>query len=589
MKRNRLTATRLAIALFAFLVLLTVGRESRASTPDIHVGTAPVVAQFGPGTHIKFVTYTLYDKMYAPGGDAKVVRVWHGWAPSNNLSAEGVPNPAYKNPTFRDGSPVPREVRGDAGHSTISSAPELRAAVLAGGADAGFGQIVERAGGITVDGDGRLKIHMEVQGGQRISVATTSANNASLNATFYGDAENQKKTYRLLHGPEPMIFAETVEHILNNAEKEELLRNAPCECFVAGTAIATAKGRKRIEDVEEGDDVWSMGDDGPELHRVVHTMADPPRPTRFVTLSRGGHDERLETTDEHPFFVVGLGWTHAEALAAGNEVVTLSGETATVKSTESTKRSRPTFNFEVQGAHNYFVGTNQTLVHNTCAVAKRQARASRMTRFARLGNVHVGSFGGGAGGLLAGFIASYAGQSVAGEAGALGAAFGAAAVMNGLNGSSMRFSLGSAGASVGAAFLTSYALKSAGVTNPFAHAGAGIAAGALVDGAIAYGTWTAAAGGTAGAAAGTAMLSSGLWGVLAFEVTYHASQWYEIYQLNVAAANGDPAAQDALNEITFGGWLSPYNPQTYLLYGAYSWITRPGDVLGVSWLWGYKG
>jgi hypothetical protein len=215
--------------------------------------------------------------------------------------------------------------------------------------------------------------------------------------------------------------------------------------------------------------------------------------------------------------------------------------------------------------------------------------ATRAKEAARLSVKGRGAaVGGFVGGLIANYAATYAGQSVAGDAGALGAAFGAGTLMGRMGGASWRLSAGSAGAGVATGFLTSYALSAAGVENRWVHTGAGIASGSLVEGAIAYGTWTTAAGGTAAGAAGTAMMTAGLYGVLAAEVVYHAGQWYEIYDLNRMAASGEPAAQQALNEITFGGsvLMPPYMPQTYLIYGAYSWVTRPGEVLGDLWTHG---
>ncbi|MFO0676294.1 MAG: Hint domain-containing protein [Polyangiaceae bacterium] len=369
-------------------------------------------------------------------------------------------------------------------------------------------------------------------------------------------------------------------------------KRATCQCFVSGTTIATAKGPKPIESIGVGDKVWSIETDGePKLHDVLSTRSDPPRPTHWVTLERDGTKERLETTEEHPFFVIGKGWTVAAALHAGDFVVTRQGHPSVVVASENSGRSAPTFNFEVATAHDYYVGKSESLVHNACPVAKSRPKPTSMAR------ARMNAAGGLTAGLLANYLASYAGGSLGGDAGALGAAFAAGTVMGKLGGGTWRLSAGGAGVSVGAGFLTSWALTSAGVTDPKIHTGAGIVTGALADGAFTYaavslGWMEVAAGGTAATMAGSAILYSGLYGVLAAEVLYLGSQYYELWSLAGSAADGNEAAMDAMNEITFG--VGKYLPKSrwatvpttlYMapFYGVYSWATRPGEVLGDLW------
>ena len=97
-----------------------------------------------------------------------------------------------------------------------------------------------------------------------------------------------------------------------------------------------------------------------------------------------GEDD-IEATPEHPFWIVqgihleerGLNlspptsgacgaWVPAGKLCEGDIAVTASGAKASVKTVIVGVGSRHVYNIEVQGAHTYFVGTSELLVHNIC-------------------------------------------------------------------------------------------------------------------------------------------------------------------------------------------------------------------------------
>jgi hypothetical protein len=93
--------------------------------------------------------------------------------------------------------------------------------------------------------------------------------------------------------------------------------------------------------------------------------------------------ETITTTPEHPFHVVGKGFTAAINLALGNAIVTRAGPPLLVQSI--TPQAHPegvlVYNFEVEDDHTYFVGTvnGGTWVHNDCteALAKIFSRYPR--------------------------------------------------------------------------------------------------------------------------------------------------------------------------------------------------------------------
>lgn len=76
----------------------------------------------------------------------------------------------------------------------------------------------------------------------------------------------------------------------------------------------------------------------------------------------------IDTTANHPFYVIGKGWVAAGDLAVGNEVYNLDGTTSTIIGSEVEVLDEPVlvYNLEVEDFHSYFVGCVPVLVHNIC-------------------------------------------------------------------------------------------------------------------------------------------------------------------------------------------------------------------------------
>ncbi len=76
----------------------------------------------------------------------------------------------------------------------------------------------------------------------------------------------------------------------------------------------------------------------------------------------------IDTTTNHPFYVIGRGWVAAGDLAVGDEVYNLDGTTSVVLGSEIEVLDEPVlvYNLEVEDFHSYFVGCVPVLVHNVC-------------------------------------------------------------------------------------------------------------------------------------------------------------------------------------------------------------------------------
>src|SRR5262249_27256305 len=124
---------------------------------------------------------------------------------------------------------------------------------------------------------------------------------------------------------------------------------------------------KPIEEVAVGDQVWAWDTHVKRLvkRRVKRLFRHTRKPTLLVVVATGELQHTIEATPAHPFWVENKGWTPASELECGDVLRSLRSETQhRVISVVDAGRSPAVFNFEVEGAHNYFVGGAGVLVHN---------------------------------------------------------------------------------------------------------------------------------------------------------------------------------------------------------------------------------
>ncbi|WP_410664861.1 RNase A-like domain-containing protein [Amycolatopsis sp. lyj-84] len=136
----------------------------------------------------------------------------------------------------------------------------------------------------------------------------------------------------------------------------------PCNCFPAGTTVATDHGQVPIERIAVGDRVWARDlDTGlSELRGVVGLFSK--HADEILTITTAG--TFLRVTPEHPFWVVGRGWTTAGELRVGDRLSTLAGAEQPITGITRATGTTTVYNFEVEGDHNYYITDAQLLVHN---------------------------------------------------------------------------------------------------------------------------------------------------------------------------------------------------------------------------------
>jgi RHS repeat-associated protein len=149
-------------------------------------------------------------------------------------------------------------------------------------------------------------------------------------------------------------------------------KGVTCNCFPAGTSVATESGAKPIEQIEVGDRVWARNliTGKSELRTVVGLFNK--QAGILLTIVAGG--VQVQVTPEHPFWVPGKGWVNAGQLQPGDRLTSLTGPDVEISSITSNSAGTTVYNFEVEGLQNYYISESQLLVHNCAAKKKGKQR-----------------------------------------------------------------------------------------------------------------------------------------------------------------------------------------------------------------------
>lgn len=141
----------------------------------------------------------------------------------------------------------------------------------------------------------------------------------------------------------------------------------PALCFPAGTPVHTENGLAPIEAIRVGDRVLAYDEAAGNNEYKPVTRLYRNRADQLVNLRIG--EELLQATPSHPFYVPAIGWLPAKDLKPGYSVLQACGSYAKIKSVETVSWYGEVYNFQVANHHNYYVGQQGVLVHNTCASA----------------------------------------------------------------------------------------------------------------------------------------------------------------------------------------------------------------------------
>ena len=148
-------------------------------------------------------------------------------------------------------------------------------------------------------------------------------------------------------------------------------------CFTKGTRVAVRNGYKKIEEIQVGNWVLSqdIGYKDIRYKKVTRTFKNWTRTLIKILIG----NEEIFTTENHLFFVLQNGWVTAKHLKGGMAFRNAGGESLTIKSIERIESTDAVcvYNFEVEDWHNYFITTENILVHNDCSTgAQKWAQGS---------------------------------------------------------------------------------------------------------------------------------------------------------------------------------------------------------------------
>ncbi len=195
-------------------------------------------------------------------------------------------------------------------------------------------------------GDGSNKAIAEISLGQRVLPEVESCHQS------YGELQIVSLEARNVDGQLGSVeLLRSVEWVEANALMigARALIDLP-EVGISGWA--TVKGITRGPPVEDGPGC-------PVTAVFKHDASD----VLLIGLETG---EVIEVTSRHLIQSAERGWIAAESLRVGEDVETLKGVTRVQSSTRKESESEPVYNFEVDGAHQYYVGEAEVLVHNQC-------------------------------------------------------------------------------------------------------------------------------------------------------------------------------------------------------------------------------
>ena len=163
------------------------------------------------------------------------------------------------------------------------------------------------------------------------------------------------------------------------------------QCFTGETLVSTETGLIPIADIKEGDYVWTENVETgeKELKQVLKVYVSETDTIVHVNLRDENGDEItvINTTEQHPFYVEGKGWTTAAVLEEGDKLRGKGGKCKTVEgvAVEKSDNFVKVYNLEVADAHTYYVSDNEVLVHNTCTNQNgRRGGAAHRSETARI-------------------------------------------------------------------------------------------------------------------------------------------------------------------------------------------------------------
>lgn len=152
---------------------------------------------------------------------------------------------------------------------------------------------------------------------------------------------------------------------------EHLLKIPPTKkpCFLAGTLVKTENGHLPIEQIKVGDKVFTYNFEKKqtEINTVTHVYENVTQKYLKITTK----NSCIEVTGQHRFWIPKQEkWLMANELKTGMHFLDTHKNLVEILTLEIIENTEKTYNLEIENNHNYFVGQDEILTHNTNKVFK---------------------------------------------------------------------------------------------------------------------------------------------------------------------------------------------------------------------------
>lgn len=191
-----------------------------------------------------------------------------------------------------------------------------------------------------------------------------------LNGVIYLMRGNYKEA--LLSGASMIPYVELAvgaKKVAGLRKYKTAFANGPCNCFAEGTIVPTDSGNKNIEDIKLGDMVLSKDDVTGEIayKSVEYVFEKNVEQIYIISVD----DQEINTTNNHPFWIVGQGWVTADHLNMGDELQSADDSKHPIKSIEVKYQSTKVYNLTVKDFHTFFATDLALFTHNlVCNINK---------------------------------------------------------------------------------------------------------------------------------------------------------------------------------------------------------------------------
>src|SRR5579871_532393 len=147
--------------------------------------------------------------------------------------------------------------------------------------------------------------------------------------------------------------------------------------FSGDTLVETDQGERPIDQIKVGDKVLAYDETTGKTGYFAVTAAFSHLDVQTEDLTID--NEKVETTPEHPFYTQERGWVKAADLKIGEHVRRADGSYGVVKAKQAWLHVERMYNLTVEGAHTFFVGHEEWLVHNDACYRTGGKNARNLT------------------------------------------------------------------------------------------------------------------------------------------------------------------------------------------------------------------